>query len=278
MRKYKIRKSLCMLLVLTLLTVFSSGCGRSEAKYTADGKKQIITIGYLPITHALAVFEEKELLDADENSTLQIQLQKFSSWTDLMDAKVEDLKGKTFAIPSNQSSHNILLNDMLSDAGMSIDDVKVVQLAPAEMPSSLASGAIDGYCVAEPFGAQAVVQDYGHVLYDSTQLWQNSICCALVMNGSFLEKNKEAVDKLVAGYEEAGNRLDETTAKTLAEAYLGQNEKTLEVSMQWIHYDNLQITKSDYEQLTERMKKYGINKNPPSYEDFVYQPESSESD
>lgn len=44
--------------------------------------------------------------------------------------KVEDLKGKTFAIPSNQSSHNILLNDMLSDAGMSIDDVKVVQLAP----------------------------------------------------------------------------------------------------------------------------------------------------
>lgn len=50
--------------------------------------------------------------------------------------KVEDLKGKTFAIPSNQSSHNILLNDMLSDAGMSIDDVNVVQLAPAEMPSS----------------------------------------------------------------------------------------------------------------------------------------------
>ena len=297
-----------MLLVLTLLTVLSSGCGRSEAKYTADGKKQIITIGYLPLTHALAVFEEKELLDADENSTLQIQLQKFSSWTDLMDAlnsgringasvlaelamaavsngldlkavalghkdgnvvivsnditKVEDLKGKTFAIPSNQSSHNILLNDMLSDVGMSIDDVKVVQLAPAEMP----------------FGAQAVVQDYGHVLYDSTQLWQNSICCALVMNGSFLEKNKEAVDKLVVGYEEAGNRLDETTAKTLAEAYLGQNEQTLEVSMQWIHYDNLQITKSDYEQLTQRMKKYGINKNPPSYEDFVYQPESSESD
>ena len=79
MRKYKIRKSLCMLLVLTLLAVSLAGCGRSEAKYTADGKKQIITIGYLPITHALAVFEEKELLDADENSTLQIQLQKFQS-------------------------------------------------------------------------------------------------------------------------------------------------------------------------------------------------------
>ena len=59
MRKYKIRKSLCMLLVLTLLAVSLAGCGRSEAKYTADGKKQIITIGYLPITHALAGLKKK---------------------------------------------------------------------------------------------------------------------------------------------------------------------------------------------------------------------------
>ena len=43
------------------------------------------TIGYLPITHALPVFEEKELLEA-ENSGIQIKLQKFSSWSDLTDA------------------------------------------------------------------------------------------------------------------------------------------------------------------------------------------------
>ena len=88
---------------------------------------------------------------------------------------VEELKGKTFAIPSNQSSHNILLNDMLTSAGLSIKDVNVTQLAPSEMPSSLASGAIDGYCVAEPFGAQAVVQKFGHVLYYSEDLWEDSL-------------------------------------------------------------------------------------------------------
>ena len=37
------------------------------------------------ITHALPVFEEKELLEA-EDSNVQIQLQKFSSWSDLTDA------------------------------------------------------------------------------------------------------------------------------------------------------------------------------------------------
>lgn len=305
-----------LLLVLCLLTAALSGCSRSEARYTKDGKKQIITVGYLPITHALVVFEEKELLDQDENATLQIELQKFGSWTDLMDAlnsgriqaasvlvelamgavsngldlkavalghrdgnvvivsdeisTVQDLKGKTFAIPSKQSSHNILLNDMLEKAGMSIRDVNVVQLAPAEMPSSLASGSIDGYCVAEPFGAQAVVQGYGHVLYDSTQLWEDSICCALVFNGSFLAKNQKAVSELAAGYKEAGNALDPETAERVASTWLGQNKKTLDVSMQWIHYDNLEITESGYEQLVEKMKQYGINENPPAYEDFVY--------
>ena len=116
------------------------------------------TIGYLPITHALPVFEEKELLEA-ENSGIQIKLQKFSSWSDLTDAlhagKIDgaselielamsakakgvdlkavalghkdgnvivvnnsiqspaDMKGKTFAIPSTQSSHYILLLEEL---------------------------------------------------------------------------------------------------------------------------------------------------------------------
>lgn len=158
------------------------------------------TIGYLPITHALPVFEEKELLEAEE-SGIQIKLQKFSSWSDLTDAlhagKIDgaselielamsakakgvdlkvvalghkdgnvivvnnsiqspaDMKGKTFAIPSTQSSHYILLLEELQKAGLTLDDIQVTQLAPSEMPSSLASGAIDGYCVAEPFGAQA---------------------------------------------------------------------------------------------------------------------------
>ena len=184
---------------------------------------------------------------------------------------VRDLKGKTFAITSNQSSHNILLNDMLALGDLSIDDINVVQLAPSEVPSSLASGTIHGYCVADTFGAQDVVQGYVHVLYDSTDLWQDSICCALVFNGGFLDKNKEAADEFLSTYKEAGSLLDEGIAKEVAEKYLGQDEKTLDVSLEWIHYDDLDISLDDYEQLSEKVKEYGINDNPPSYNDFIYQ-------
>lgn len=290
----KFKRLLTFALAATLSFSALTGCGTTNPDSTSaadatktDSSKTNITLGYLPITHALTVFETKELLDKKSDSDIEVTLQKFSSWTDLMDAlnsgkidgasvlvelamgavsngidlkaaalghkdgnvvivsddisDVRDLKGKTFAIPSNQSSHNILLNDMLALGDLSIDDINVVQLAPSEMPSSLASGSIDGYCVAEPFGAQAVVQGYGHVLYDSTDLWQDSICCALVFNGGFLDKNKEAADEFLSTYKEAGSLLDEGIAKEVAEKYLGQDEKTLDVSLEWIHYDDLDI-------------------------------------
>ena len=320
----KFKRLLTFALAATLSFSALTGCGTTNPDSTSaadttktDSSKTNITLGYLPITHALAVFEAKELLDEQSDSDIEVTLQKFSSWTDLMDAlnsgkidgasvlvelamgavsngidlkaaalghkdgnvvivsddisDVRDLKGKTFAIPSNQSSHNILLNDMLALGDLSIDDINVVQLAPSEMPSSLASGSIDGYCVAEPFGAQAVVQGYGHVLYDSTDLWQDSICCALVFNGGFLDKNKDAADEFLSTYKEAGSLLDEGIAKEVAEKYLGQDEKNLDVSLEWIHYDDLDISLDDYEQLSEKVKEYGINDNPPSYNDFIYQ-------
>ena len=186
-----------------------------EGNTQENGNGKVVHLGYLPITHALALLEEKELLDAEKRE-LTVELEKFSTWPDLMDAlnsgridgtsvlielamgavsqgidlkvaalghkdgnvvavsdKVQsaaDLKGKTFAIPHTQSSHNILLHEALGKGGLKIEDVSVVQLSPSEMPSSLASGVIDGYCVAEPFGAQAVSQGFGHVLYNSEEL------------------------------------------------------------------------------------------------------------
>lgn len=328
-KKWKI-KAISLTAALMIATTGCQAAGNSadsintESQQTEAGGTQatsssagdVVTIGYLPITHALAVFEEKELLDQNPESGIAIELQKFSSWTDLMDAlnagqidgasvlvelamgavsqgidlkavalghkdgnvivvsdeitSAEDLQGKTFAIPSNQSSHNILLNDMLAGTDITVDDLNITQLAPSEMPSSLASGAIDGYCVAEPFGAQAVVQGFGHVLYDSTQLWEDSICCALVFNGKYLEENSEIVDTFVEKYYEAGKALTAQEEETISEEYLGQDKEILETSLEWIHYDNLELTKEDYQVLADKVKEYGINENPPEFEDFVY--------
>lgn len=182
---------------------------------------------------------------------------------------VADLKGKKFAIPNTQSSHNILLNQMLRDNGMNISDLQVIQLAPTEMPYSLSNGSIDGYCVAEPFGAMSVSKGFGKVLYTSEQLWQNSVCCAFVLTDSFIAANTNTVKKLRDVYHSVNTKNDKAAVASLAKKYLGQQDDVLQTSLQWIHYDSLHITSSDYELLSQKVKDFDISPNPPSYQDFV---------
>lgn len=180
-----------------------------------------------------------------------------------------DLKGKTFAIPHRQSSHNILLNDTLAKGGLTVDDINITELAPTEMPSALASGQIDGYCVAEPFGAMGVSIGAGKVLYTSEELWKDSICCGLVLTDSFIENHYEDAKEFVENYKQAGNNLDKSAAMEIARKYFQQSEDVLAASLEWISYNDLDITEDTYDALTEKVKKYGLSDNPPAYREFV---------
>lgn len=313
MKRNRIGIAVITALFVAIITGGQLTSARIEAADSAGAVTY--TIGYLPITHALPVFEEKELLEA-EDTGVRIELQKFSSWSDLTDAlhagkidgaselielamsakaKGVDLKavalghrdgnvivtgngikdptelaGKTFAIPSTQSSHYILLQEELKQAGLTLDDVQITQLAPAEMPSSLASGAIDGYCVAEPFGAQAVTQGFGNVLARSDDLWEDSLCCGLIFRTDVIERDPSSFKKLLDGYFAAGEKLDKKEALRVAETYLGQDEATLETSLDWISYQGLTISREAYDTLYQKIVEDQIMETPPSYEDFVY--------
>ena len=184
-------------------------------------------------------------------------------------ASAADLKGKTFAIPHRQSSHNILLNDALATAGLTINDIKVTELAPTEMPSALASGQIDGYCVAEPFGAMGVSLGVGKVLFTSEELWENSLCCGLVLTDKFIDERTADAKSFVESYKKAGNALDKAKAKETAKKYFSQSDEVLDISLQWISYNDLDITEEEYNTLAEKVKEYGLSDNPPTYSEFV---------
>ena len=138
---------------------------------------------------------------------------------------VADLKGKTFAIPNKYSTHNILLYQMLKQAGMKYEDVNVVELPPAEMPAALSEGRIAGYVVAEPFGAIAVSLDKGKVLYQSEEIWKDSVDCALVLRNDLIEGNRKLAKEFVSEYVKAGE---------MAQA---KDEHTHEVTSKYIDVD-----------------------------------------
>lgn len=179
------------------------------------------------------------------------------------------LKGKTIAIPNQQSSHNILVQQLLAKYGMSASDVTLVEMAPAEMPAGLKSGQIDGYCVAEPFGAKAVETGVGHVLATSDELWQDSICCGIVFNTDATAEKQEALKTFKQAYLSAGDSMTEEEAVHIAQENLGQDEATSKQSLQWISFNDLNVTEEAYEKLRQEVIEYGLNQNPPTYDEFV---------
>ena len=181
-----------------------------------------------------------------------------------------DLRGKTIAIPHRASSHHILVRLLLEREGISEQEITWTELPPPEMPSALASGRIAGYCVAEPFGAIAVQGGYGKVLADSHELWNNSICCALVANDRFLKDYPELASRLQSEYHAAGERLaDKENLLETAKVYLNQNEQVLRQSLEWVSFEDLKLTAEDYAKLSDLTRKYGISEEPPKYEDFA---------
>ena len=160
---------------------------------------------------------------------------------------------------------------MLQKEGLHASDVKIVELSPAEMPSALAEGRIAGYCVAEPFGAKAVAMNKGKVLFQSDDLWKDSVCCALVLRNDFIKKNQDTTQEFVTEYVKAGTKAEAKDAQTqqVASKYMKVDPTVLNLSLKWISYKDLKLNEKDYGELRKSLIDLGLSKNPPSYQDFV---------
>lgn len=185
--------------------------------------------------------------------------------------EVKDLKGKSFAIPNKFSSHNVLLKRMLEEAGLKYEDVNVVELPPAEMPAALSEGRVAGYVVAEPFGAISVALGKGNVLKQSSEVWEDSICCLLVLRGAFIEENKDLAKKVAKDYAAGGDLAhakDDHTNEVMKK-YLNVEQDVLDLSLEWISYDNLVIEQDSYKYVTDALVEMKLSEAPPTYEEFV---------
>jgi NitT/TauT family transport system substrate-binding protein len=122
-------------------------------------------------------------------------------------ATVKDLGGKTVAVPFWYSVHNVVLQALLRDNGLkpvikktgapAADEVKLVVMAPSDMPPALAGKQIAGYIVAEPFNAAAEQLGIGKVLRFTGDIWKNHACCVVFMHEDDLAKRPEWSQKVI---------------------------------------------------------------------------------
>jgi len=166
--------------------------------------------------------------------------------------QVSDLSGTTVAIPFWYSIHNVVLQMLLRDAGLKVlttgepsrdnSEVKLVVMAPPDMPTALANGAIEGYIVADPFNAVAEVNKVGKILRFVPDVWFEHACCVAIMHEDDVEQRPNWAQAVVSSLARAQvyareNRVE--AARILSSDggnYLPQPRPVIERALS--HYDH----------------------------------------
>src|SRR5664279_238744 len=186
-----------------------------------------------------------------------------------------DLKGKKVAIPSPYSNQNFVIHKLMEDYGMKPDDITFVVLPPPDMPTSLASGAIDAYFVGEPFCAKAELDGIGRILYYARDIWPNFISCALVVHEDLIRDHPEIVRDLVRGIAQSGAWAETHRAEAakLVAPYYRQDEKVLNYVLtsepRRVSYVQLTPTEQDFQQIQDMGIKLGFLKKRIPVSDYL---------
>ncbi|MCK6550296.1 ABC transporter substrate-binding protein [Myxococcota bacterium] len=173
---------------------------------------------------------------------------------------IKDLKGKTLGIPSRFSNQHIVLHKLMKDAGMEPKDIKFVELGPPDMPTALASNAIDGYFIGEPHAAKAEMDGTGRVFALSKDIWPNFISCGLIVSEKLIAEKPHVVRELIRRIAESGVWAEahrEEAAKVSA-PYFKQNEKLVKYVLtnppDRVKYTNLTPSIEEFEEI----QKYAL--------------------
>ncbi|MBU7031023.1 MAG: ABC transporter substrate-binding protein [Theionarchaea archaeon] len=112
---------------------------------------------------------------------------------------IEDLEGKTIAIPGKATVQDFLLQRFLRDNNISVN---VVIVKPPEMIAVMEKGEIDGFIAWEPYPGRAFSQ--GHtLLVTSHDIWPHHPCCVVAVREQYYQENPDVTLAVLAAHVKA---------------------------------------------------------------------------
>jgi NitT/TauT family transport system substrate-binding protein len=111
---------------------------------------------------------------------------------------LKDLKGKKVGSQLGSATDFVFQNKIMPKAGLSKDDVQIINVRFQNHVSALTAGSIDAFAGVEPFPSVAEVSDLGKVLTDYSAYDLQPII--LAANTSAIEKNRDNVVKFLRGW------------------------------------------------------------------------------
>jgi NitT/TauT family transport system substrate-binding protein len=148
---------------------------------------------------------------------------------------IDDLNGKTIAIPGKATVQDFLLQRFLKDNNIT---ATVVIVKPPEMIQTLESGGIDGFIAWEPYPARAVVEGGHKLLVTSHDIWPHHPCCVVAVREEYLAENKDVILAVLACHMKATTFILENPqeAVRIGADFTGMSEEVISQAMQTIEY------------------------------------------
>ncbi len=193
--------------------------------------------------------------------------------------RTEDLRGKTVAVPGRYANQRLILYRELKARGLSLNDIKIVEMAPPDMPAALYSKAVDAITSGEPFMGQTELDGYGRVLYQAKDSWPGFISCVLAVSEKTIATRRDDVQQLVNGIARSGKWLDASmdhrmnAANFVSEFYYNQNPRLLTYVLSKppdrVKYSRLKPVRQNFEEIEQLAKEAGILKGTAHFDDYV---------
>ncbi|MEE4112511.1 MAG: ABC transporter substrate-binding protein [Desulfobacteraceae bacterium] len=177
--------------------------------------------------------------------------------------RLEDLSGRTIAVPLRYSGHNLCLQRMIEEKKLG-GKIRVVEMNPPDMASALTTGALDAYFVGEPFAAQTVISGDAAVVDYVESLWPGFICNLVLVKSSWMDANPSLVQKLVAAAARSGLWADRhpDEAARIASGYWNQSvelvHRALTTPRGRVVYDRYVPQKAEIQTMADLMVRYEL--------------------
>lgn len=193
--------------------------------------------------------------------------------------QTSDLKGKRIAVPGRYANQRLIIYRELKKAGMSLDDVTLLEMPPPDMPAALLSKAVDAVTSGEPFMGQTELDGYGRVLWQAKDVWPGFISCVLAVHEDAIRDNRAGIQKLVNGIAASGKWVDQSmdhrmdAAQFVSTNYYNQNPRLLSFVLSKppdrVTYSRLAPLKENFEEIEQLARESGILQGTAHFEDYV---------
>ncbi len=177
--------------------------------------------------------------------------------------RIEDLSGRTLAVPMRYSGHHLAVLEMLQGTPAE-GRVEIVEMNPPDMASALATGALDAYFVGEPFAAQTLLSGEAEVLHYVEDIWPHFICNLVIVKQTLIAQERGAVQQLVSGAARSGvwARQHPQEAAAVAARYWNQPPEIIRYALTTpearIAYDRFTPRTDEIQNLAQKMHRFGL--------------------